>query len=157
MTTLKQRLLRHKVDSRRSTATSHFYRAIRKYGEDAFIIYPLIENIEDKKEADTLEKACIDKFKARNPKMGYNVSLGGDRPFNHTGMKRSKESRERYRNSRLGSKNPMFGKPPTSGVFKSGSAHPNHGHPHPPETIEKMKKAQRERWAKRKQRIITTL
>ena len=142
------RLLRHKVDSRRSTATSYFYRAIRKYGESAFVIHPLIQGITTQEEADTLEIACIDNFHARDPKIGYNISIGGDKPFNHKGRKRTEESKSKYKESKLGVKNPQYGKPSTSGTtFKSGSAHPNYGHPHSSETIDKMKESQRKRWA----------
>jgi len=145
---LALRLLRHKVDSRKSTATSHLYRAIRKYGEDQFVIFPLIEGIPTKEETDILEKACISQFNARDPKIGYNISIGGDEPFNHKGIKRSEESKKKYRESKLGIKNPQFGKPSISGTtFKSGSSHPNYGRRHSSEVIDKMKESQRKRWA----------
>ena len=55
----------------------YFYRAIKKYGWNAFSHKLLFENL-TKEQASSKEKACIKLFNTQDPKLGFNVSGGGD-------------------------------------------------------------------------------
>jgi group I intron endonuclease len=52
------------------------YRAIKKYGAEAFMIESLVCPI-DKEQMDALETYFIRVFETQNPKIGYNISPGG--------------------------------------------------------------------------------
>lgn len=76
--------------------------ALKKYGPDNFIIEILLtcdDNLLDENEI-----AFIKKYDCIEPK-GYNVRSGG------SNGKHSDESKERMRQSKLGSNNPNYGKP----------------------------------------------
>ena len=53
------------------------YRAIQKYGWDAFKHEILFEDL-TKEQACSKERALIKLFSAQDPKLGFNVSDGGD-------------------------------------------------------------------------------
>ena len=55
-----------------------FYRAIERYGWDNIGHYVIMEHL-NHEEADILEKAFIDYYKANDFKCGYNRTSGGDR------------------------------------------------------------------------------
>jgi group I intron endonuclease len=146
--TLLKRWSRHCSDARNG-AKSHFCNAIRKYGVAAFELHILVGDVETKKAADYFERLWILSLDSRNSEIGYNTTRGGDDPFNHTGVRRSEESKRKYRESKLGAKNPRFGKH-NKNTFQVGSMNPNFGRPHPPEVIEKMREAQKERWRRKR-------
>jgi hypothetical protein len=52
------------------------YRAIRKYGRDAFSIYSLVDAL-DREQAGALEKFFIRTLESQNPEIGYNLTEGG--------------------------------------------------------------------------------
>lgn len=56
---------------------TYFYNAIRKYGENNFIIEKL-EETEDSEKINELEQKWIILYDATNPKLGYNLTKGGD-------------------------------------------------------------------------------
>lgn len=86
--------------------------AIRKYGSENFSIGTVDQQFSTKKEADQLEIKLIELFRTRTSPhgQGYNVALGGQGP---TGcdQPRSPEWNEKVCQSKLGSRNPMYGKP----------------------------------------------
>lgn len=61
----------------------HFYRAIKKYGRDAFKHEVLAENLE-KEEAEQLERFYISKYNSTDPKIGYNIEKGGNSIGKHS-------------------------------------------------------------------------
>lgn len=56
----------------------HLYNAIRKYGRDKFSIHPLMSTLTSNSELLRWEMELIALFKSRDPKIGYNVTPGGD-------------------------------------------------------------------------------
>lgn len=60
---------------------TYFYRAIRKYGWDNFEHNILNTGI-SQEDAVELEKNYIKEYNTNNPKMGYNISSGGEYGFN---------------------------------------------------------------------------
>jgi group I intron endonuclease len=52
------------------------YRAIRKYGREAFAIESLVKAL-DREQAGKLEKFFIRTMETRNPEIGYNLAEGG--------------------------------------------------------------------------------
>lgn len=126
-----------------------FYKAIQKYGWDNFEHKVLIHGL-------TLEQACrweiklIKHYNTTNSNFGYNCTIGGDY------TKYTEESRNKIRMSKLGSKNPMYGKDPwnkgKSGIYsletrkKMGSPkekHPNWGKHLSIETRRKISESQK--------------
>lgn len=111
-----------------------FYRAIQKYGWDAFEHIVLSEGL-TKSEATEKEKCLIQELKANNPNYGYNISSGGE--SGHAGCTMSDEEREWRKKRYSGKGNPMYGKTKElSGMW---------GKKHKPESIQKMKEAQKGR------------
>ena len=53
------------------------YRAVRKHGWENFIIEPLISDVGTREQLNDLEIEWITKLDARNPKVGYNIGIGG--------------------------------------------------------------------------------
>lgn len=126
-----------------------FYNAIRKYGWDNFEHRILMHGL-------TLEQACrwecklIEHYNTMDSQYGYNRTTGG----RYT--KYSEETRDKIRNSKLGDKNPMYGKTPWNkgmhGMYpeetlkKMGSPkekHPNWGKHLSKETKQKISDAQK--------------
>lgn len=104
--TLEERKATHKKDSKH--LNTFFYRAIRKYGWDAFKWEIIHDNIASEDELDELEIYYIKKYNSfDNPLKGYNTQSGG-RHFRVTNEECKKRSVRMQ-----GSKNPMFGKPGT--------------------------------------------
>lgn len=121
--TLNERWSLHKADARRNKPW-HLHRAIRKYGEEKFIIGLLEETTATSmEELGKIETAWIAKL---NPE--YNMTTGGE---GHTGIpmlgekngmfnkKHTEESKEKMsinrkgKGSRPGELNPRYGKPGT--------------------------------------------
>jgi group I intron endonuclease len=61
----------------RKNSSSRLYRAIRKYGRNAFVIQSLVNPI-DKQQMDEMEKFFIRTLDTRNPEIGYNITEGGE-------------------------------------------------------------------------------
>ena len=107
--TTEKRWKRHIRDSKKgSDHKSH--RAIRKYGEENFLVEELLTvsaptKEELKSQLDSLEIEYISRFNTREK--GYNSTDGGE---GVVGRVCSEESRERYRQANLGERNPSFGK-----------------------------------------------
>jgi len=108
----------------RSGAKTHLANAIRKYGELAFEMTILRQGDFSIKELDSLEKFWITTLCSHESQGGYNQTWGGTEGAGrwHKGKKRSPETRERMRLSKLGDKNPMFGKKNPKGSFQPGNA-----------------------------------
>ena len=78
--------------------------AIKKYGIETFLIECIFDDLENEL-LDEYEVKCVDIFDTMEPS-GYNIRVGGA-----SGSKHSVESKQRMRESKLGSKNHNFGKP----------------------------------------------
>lgn len=76
------------------------YRAIRKYGADAFDIKPLVI-VNSKWEMDLYEMGMIRAWDLTNPKKGYNLTQGGGGSF---GYSPDKETRAKMSKAREGKK-----------------------------------------------------
>lgn len=74
-TTLSKRINHHRYKVRKES-TSHFHNALRKYGEENFLIEVLIECNNDV--LDQMEIKFIKEFNSNQRKYGYNLTLGGD-------------------------------------------------------------------------------
>jgi group I intron endonuclease len=98
--------------------------AIERYGFDKFQVEILLEANDSL--LDTYERSCIEKYDTICPN-GYNIRSGGEN------SKHCLESCERMRQSKLGDKNPNFGKPRTDSAkqaiskAKSGKNHHFYG------------------------------
>lgn len=121
--TIEERWRAH-INCARCKSQQYIHRAMRRYGVENFVMVPLII-VATQYELDCYEIKCIEQFKTYLPEIGYNLSFGGRFGAKHTEETRvkigqsnigkhskpnSKETRERKRLARLGSKNPMFGK-----------------------------------------------
>jgi len=105
--TLGQRFTNHKCEAKRGDVDSRFYRAVRTYGVDMFII----EDIETK-EFDTKKEAKIWMNERETHyisllKPAYNTAPGG---LGHTGVPWTEERRENFKKLMSGEHNPNFGK-----------------------------------------------
>ena len=106
---IEKRWKRHIRDAKKASNNS-FHRAIRKYGEENFLVeevLPVSAPTKEilKKKLDYAEMRLIKRFNTfRN---GYNMTLGGEGAL---GFKLSKESRKKISESRLGELNPNFGR-----------------------------------------------
>lgn len=76
----------------------HFYRAIKKYGKDAFSHEVLAENL-TKEEAERLERFYISEHNSTNRKIGYNIENGG-----YSIGKHSEETKRKISESQKGRK-----------------------------------------------------
>ena len=72
---------------------THFWNAIQKYGWDNFINEIIVNNL-SLEEAKAAEKYYIKFYNTNNPKLGYNISLGGDGAF---GIIRDKVYKDKFR------------------------------------------------------------
>jgi group I intron endonuclease len=129
--TAEKRLLTHIANSGRGYRNqSYFYRAIRKYGVDNFIV-GVIDQADCERDLDVKEIEWITKLDSTNPEIGYNSTTGGEggrhsesslalrkgipRPPEviakisaaNKGKKRSPEQVERLRLLNLGRKQPQ--------------------------------------------------
>ena len=98
--TMLRRWCGHKSSAKHNKG-GFLHSAIRKYGVDNFIIQ---EVASCKKELlNDLEKHYIHFFGTHySTGHGYNLTLGGDLPPNHTGLKRSDETREKMSKAQQG-------------------------------------------------------
>lgn len=75
---VEERFREHLQESRHPNSPTYNYclsRAIRKYGENAFDVAVLAEDVPIEK-LDLVEAHYIDMYCSNNPKIGYNVSKG---------------------------------------------------------------------------------
>lgn len=89
-------------------SNKHFTGAINKYGWDNFTHEILFNNLTEA-EAKLLEQCYIALYDTTNQDKGYNISTGGE---GGNGCERSEETRRKLSESRMGEKNPMYGKSP---------------------------------------------
>lgn len=117
-----------------------FYRAIQKYGWDGFEHVIFADKL-TKSEAENMEQILISKLHTCDVDYGYNISEGGCAPL------LSDETKKKIAQSKLGEKNPMFGKKHTSeqkehlSKMFSGENNPNYGKKHSDETRKKISDA----------------
>lgn len=83
------------------------HHAIQKYGENNFVKEILIEGL-TQEEAFQKEIELIEKYHARNPKIGYNLSIGGSAPM--FGRHHSEETKQLFSKTRKGKNNSFYGK-----------------------------------------------
>lgn len=88
-------------------ANRRLYNSIKKYGDDNFIKEILFENL-TKEEACAKEIEMIAFYDATNPKIGYNISMGGTAPM--AGRKHSKKARKKMSETQMGENNGFYGK-----------------------------------------------
>jgi group I intron endonuclease len=119
---IKKRIREHSIAKGGCLALNN---AIHKYGFNLFKIEILLE-VNDEL-LDFYEVKFIDSYDSMYPN-GYNIRSGGN-----TNSKHCEESRERIRKSKLGDKNPNFGKPRSENTklsiseAKSGEKHHFYG------------------------------
>lgn len=85
----------------------HFDAAIKKYGEENFI-HEILFTTNSKEEACQKEIELIEKYKATDKNIGYNISIGGTAPMykrHHT-----EKARRMFSEQRKGENNAFFGK-----------------------------------------------
>lgn len=148
--TIEYRLQEHFWDAARWYANlnkkfnSRLYAAIIKYGNVNFIIEPLYE-VADNEDIDQLEKYYISLYNAQNPKIGYNIAEGGNKPPSRLDWHPSAESKLKMSKAQKGKKwynngvnelMVLVGQDPPIGYnlgrikgqgFKSGVANPSFG------------------------------
>lgn len=76
--TLEYRWGRHLTEGKNSKNEKHLYKAMRKYGSENFIIEK-IDEADNLNELGELERKYIKLYNSTNPKIGYNLTAGGER------------------------------------------------------------------------------
>ena len=104
----------------------YFYRAIQKYGWDNFEHEVVLVNL-TKEQAEMFEVEMIKYYRSNQKEFGYNIEGGGNL---HKEV--SEETRQKVRESKLGNKNPNFG--------KCGKLNPFYGKHHTEEMKEYYRK-----------------
>lgn len=159
---MNNRFAVHRNDMKKGKENQYFQRAYNKYGLEGFNFYILEECENNATLLDKLEKDYIESYDTTNPKFGYNIEKGGNKPPNVKGIKRSKETKElmskiqqiiakdpeRRRKISIGNsgKNhwnygnitPIETREKISNALKKEGAHPLHGVPMPQETKDKI-------------------
>ena len=102
--TLNKRKLEH--ISRVSYRKSYFHNALKKYGLNAFK-WQVVEKGKNELELNILEQHYIQYYKTKYPN-GYNLTSGGEGVIGYVMTRRH---RENLSQSKMGEKNPRFGKP----------------------------------------------
>lgn len=109
---LRARMLGHIRELRRNADNSSILQnAWNKYGEENFIIYPIILLPKSKFLMNFFETLLIFLFKSHKSKGGYNISYGGNTPSKNN--KQSDETKKRHSDSMKGhynTKGKSFGK-----------------------------------------------
>ena len=144
---------RYKNNLKKYTHNNHLRNSIQKYGIDNFDICEVFDIAFTLDELNIKEKVWIDIYNSINSNYGYNKHTGGDNyktteetkkkiSENHAdingknnpmyGKHHTEETKEKIRQSKSGSNNPMYG--------IVGKEHPNYGKKQSEETIEKLKK-----------------
>ena len=104
---IQERFKRHKTDALNNILDTHFARAIRYYGEDAFIIEQ-IDTAETQEELNQKEQYWIRYYDSVNT--GYNetdaIYKCGGNTYKSKTEEEMQEIKQRIRKSKLGEKNP---------------------------------------------------
>lgn len=87
----------------RKKSNKHLQNALRKYGDQ--VLKRVIV-----KDLDQEAAALIEEMLRPYPNIGWNIAPGGGIPPNPKGKERSHEYRQNISKSKVGEKNPMFGK-----------------------------------------------
>jgi len=95
---VKRRWAEH-LSSAKGGSKYYFHAAIRKYGADAFVVTPISGWASSEEDLAEQERYFIKKYRTNNPKIGYNLTEGGEGTLGHTLYL---EAREKIRQSRLG-------------------------------------------------------
>lgn len=121
--TLQDRLDMH-VSHARAGSPHKINRAIRKYGSENFAILPLFETT-DKFLLAAKEIELIASWQAQDDRFGYNMTAGGEgvRLLNAEAEQRRREG---IRRSKLGSRNPNFGKSTWNSGLRTGPQSTEH-------------------------------
>jgi group I intron endonuclease len=109
---LKIRKGKHKYSSIKGDKRSPFQAALLEHGFDSFV-WEQIDQAETKEELDQKEKEWIEKYNSTDPAFGYNDQSGGihfeaseeskiKSSISNTGQKRSMETKENIRLSKIG-------------------------------------------------------
>lgn len=102
--TARQRFQRHVQEAfsknRLGKRNFYFHRSIVKYGKESFNVNVLHE-CETNEQASELEIACIKKYNAKDPMIGYNLTNGGE---GVVGRKKTPQEIENHRKKLLGRK-----------------------------------------------------
>lgn len=114
--------------------------AIEKYGWENFT-HDILASGLSFEDACIAERKLIKRYDSRNPEKGYNVQPGG---ATSRGSLLSEDARNKIRESKLGERNPMFGRTLTE-FHRQRISKANAGVPKSPETLEKMRLAQSNR------------
>lgn len=106
---VKRRMVGHIYSAQRGS-DHKFHRAIRKYGEENFLVEEVLTVSAPTKETlkaklDFIEMRLIRKFDTK--RNGYNSTDGGEGAL---GAERSEETKRKISLSRIGEKNPFYGK-----------------------------------------------
>jgi len=104
--TLNERKLEH--INRMPYRKSYFHNALKKYGLNAFK-WQVIEKGRNELELNTLEQYYIQYYKTKYPN-GYNLTNGGEGVIGYIMTKQHKGNLSK---SKMGKKNPQFGKSPS--------------------------------------------
>lgn len=81
---------------------TYFGKALRKYGEEAFL-WEIIDTASTQKELNQKESYWIEFYNATNPHIGYNLKGGGEKPFLTERVKR------KISEAQIGELNHMYG------------------------------------------------
>ena len=104
---IQERFKRHKTDALNNVLDTHFARAIRYYGEDAFVIEQ-IDTAETQEELNQKEQYWIRYYDSINT--GYNETDAmykcGGNTYKSKTEEEMREIKQRIRESKLGEKNP---------------------------------------------------
>ena len=105
---IEQRFKRHINDALNNILDTHFARAIRKYGKENFIIEQ-IDTAQTQKELNQKEQYWIRHYNSVNE--GYNetdaISKSGGNTYQSKTEEEMKVIKEKIRQTKIGSKNPM--------------------------------------------------
>lgn len=111
------RSLRERINVHKSVAkniNTHFANAMKKYGVDAFK-WEVLQKCPDQKSLDAAERQWIKHYDS--VKSGFNLKSGGSYG------KHSAATKEKIRQSKLGEKNPQYGKPSWNSGKKLSKEH----------------------------------
>lgn len=100
---------RHLNDAINNTIDTHFARAIRKFGEDSFVV-ETIDSAETQNELTRKEREWILYYNSINSDYGYNETAAEYKCGGNTYLSKSDDEmkviKDKIRNSKLGGKNP---------------------------------------------------
>lgn len=140
---------RWQKDGRGYKNAGHFRNAILKYGWEN-IQHDVLATGLTQEQACSMEKELIRELRANDPAFGYNLSSGGENGW--LGCHHTAEARRRLSESKMGEKNPMFGRH-LSEEHRAKISQGNLGKTKSPETIRRMCEAQSHRSAETRRRL----